>query len=133
MGLDGLPQFEAAIYRVSAALTAEARSGVAEAGALLERTAKSVAPVRTGTLRRGIIEGPVMPFGVAGAQVKVGPTIIYSRRVELGFLGYDSIGRFYGPPRNPSMHPYFLPSWNTMPGPFESIMASHLARALETA
>jgi hypothetical protein len=43
--------------------------------------------VVSGTLRRSIRHTPVVREGLAGAMVAVGPTVIYARRVELGYNG----------------------------------------------
>lgn len=37
-------------------------------------------------------------------------TTAYARRLELGFLGVDALGRKYGPPINPAKYPYLSPA-----------------------
>lgn len=39
--------------------------------------------------------------------VKVGTTVEYARRVELGFIGQDSLGRNYNQPAKPYLRPIF--------------------------
>lgn len=43
--------------------------------------------VISGTLRRSITVGPISAKGVAGFEGETGPTVVYGRRVELGY-GY---------------------------------------------
>lgn len=43
--------------------------------------------VISGTLRRSITVGPIDAKGIAGFEGETGPTVIYGRRVELGY-GY---------------------------------------------
>jgi hypothetical protein len=135
--LSGLSEFRAAIARKRAAMSAETRRAVAEGGAEVEKAAKINASGRpgpeviTGTLRRGINTAPVTPFGALGWQTHVGPTVIYGRRVELGFVGVDAAGRRYGPPRNPARYPYFTPAWTAFGPRWPGILASHWTRALE--
>ena len=58
--------------------------------------------VRTGTMRRShTVVGPTGAGGVWSARV--GPTVIYARRFELGFRGADSLGRVY----DQQPRPYF--------------------------
>jgi hypothetical protein len=135
--LEGLDEFRAAIERKRAAVSLETRRAVAEGAATVERGAKVAASGRpgpnviTGTLRRGIRASEVTPWGRAGWQGHVGPTNVYGRRVELGFLGRDSVGRVYGPPRNPAMYPYFTPTWAAFTPRWSGMLAAHWARALE--
>lgn len=59
----------------------------------------------SGTLRRSIMFTP--PARIAGGySTTVGPTTVYGRRVELGFKGTDSMGRYYNQPA----FPYFGPA-----------------------
>ncbi len=61
--------------------------------------------VVTGTLRRSIRSTPIAKFG-GGYMTSVGPNTEYGRRVELGFVGTDSLGRRYNQPP----YPYFGPA-----------------------
>lgn len=135
--LSGLEEFRAAIERKRAAVRLETRRAVAAGGAQVERAAKINASGRpgpnviTGTLRRSIRTTQVTPYGRGGWEARVGPTVIYGRRVELGFLGTDSAGRVYGPPRNPAAFPYFTPAWTAFVPRWQGILAAHWARAME--
>ncbi len=128
----GLPQFKAALERMATRASAEARAGVAEAAALLEKTAKenaSGAPgpeVITGTLRRSIRHTPIEPWGVMGWQTEVGPTAIYGRRVELGFSGPDVLGRVF----DQRPRPYFEPAVEHVRGQIREIYSRHMRRAI---
>lgn len=61
--------------------------------------------VVTGTLRRSIRSTPTVKIA-GGYTTMVGPTTEYGRRVELGFVGRDSLGRNYNQPP----YPYFGPA-----------------------
>ena len=63
--------------------------------------------VVTGRLRNSIVVTSQGRYGLHGWQVTVAPTVIYSRRLELGFNGTDSIGRRYQQPP----YPYFTPAY----------------------
>ena len=75
---------------------AKAITGVIEKDCVLvEGDAKKNCPVITTRLRGSItheVEGPVG---------RVGSNVEYARRVELGFVGADSLGRIYNQPPNP--------------------------------
>ena len=109
----GIPQFAAALDRVVVQASVEARAAVAELAGLIEKRAKANASGRpgpnviTGTLRRGIRSEPITPWGLRGWRTRVGPTVIYSRRIELGFHGVDRLGRHYDQPG----YPYFVPAF----------------------
>jgi hypothetical protein len=57
----------------------------------------------------------------------VGPTIIYARRIELGFKGADSLGRVYDQAPNPYAKPAFE---EVIPGIRETAI-SLVSRALK--
>lgn len=42
-------------------------------------------------------------------QTRVAPTMVYARRIELGFIGTDNAGRVFAGPRNPAAYPYLEP------------------------
>lgn len=60
--------------------------------------------VASGALRRSWHTKPEISEGIYGA--KVGPTMVYARRQELGFVGADSLGRIYDEPATPEPGPY---------------------------
>jgi hypothetical protein len=60
-----------------------------------------------GKLRESISlipESPVM-LGPGKYTISVAPTMIYGRRVELGFTGTDSLGRHFNQPPYPYLQP----------------------------
>lgn len=126
----GVKEFTAAIEETVTKTSAAARAAVVEAASEVEKKAKQGASGRpgpnviSGTLRRGIIHDPVTPWGVGGWETKVGPTAIYSRRIELGFIGTDRIGRHYNQPP----FPYFTPAWKSVD--FAEIYRRHWLKAL---
>ena len=99
----GLSQIEAAITKVIAESAAASVAIVTEGAATVERVAKGnfegahkkgephvggdKPNIVTGTLRRSIRHDPVHKDGLAGASTRVGPSVIYARRVELEY-GY---------------------------------------------
>jgi hypothetical protein len=97
----GLSEFGTALSRVTAELDAGSKRAIGRGAAEVEKTAKENAAgtpgpdVVTGTLRRGVGHTPVHRVGLVGWQSEVGPTVIYSRRIDLGFHGTDSLGRVY--------------------------------------
>jgi hypothetical protein len=72
--------------------------------------------VVTGRLRNSIVITSQGGLPGMGYQVTVAPTVIYSRRLELGFSGADSLGRHYNQPP----YPYF--------GPAYEFVVRHVAR-----
>ena len=111
----GVTEFKAALDRTVAGASAGARAAVTEAAHTVQRKAMdnaSGAPgpdVVTGSLRRGIQVTAVRPWGVGGWQTTVGPTMIYSRRIDLGYHGTDAVGRVY----TQAPKPYFTPAWSS--------------------
>lgn len=126
----GLHEFDAAVNKLVADMVLASRNGVRDATAELEKRAKqnSSGPpgpnVVSGTHRRGIITTPIVPYGLMGFKAEVGPTEIYSRRLELGFHGADSRGRVY----NQAPRAYFEPAFGATP--FEKIFTDHWAAVL---
>lgn len=58
----------------------------------------------TGTAKRSItVKGPTRRGG--GWRSETGPTVVYGRRLELGFSGTDSLGRVYNQPPYPFLAP----------------------------
>jgi hypothetical protein len=89
---------DAMVVRVEAAA---ARLG-ADAAGLIEASAKKQDSytTRSGTNRRSIHT----ERGEMGGYL-VGPSAVYSRRLELGFQGPDSLGRVYNQKPRPYMKP----------------------------
>ncbi len=108
----GVGEFVAALEAMDARVDLACRNTVRDGAQVIQRQARMNASgrpgprVRTGTLRRSItIRYPHRGGGVWEAQI--GPTVIYARRVELGFDGSDAIGRTYHQPP----YPYFRPAF----------------------
>lgn len=95
----------------------------AVAGAV-ERGAKERAPVKTGTLRLSIRSEPVKAE-LGGWSTRVYPTVIYARRIELGFRQADSRGRQY----NQAGQPYLGPSVHEIRPRAARIFAEHWQNA----
>jgi HK97 gp10 family phage protein len=102
--IEGAAELAAALGRLSEAAAGEAlRAAVRSAGLLVQNDAKTLAPYRTGTLRRSIhteVEGDGQH-----AEASVGTDVIYAARLEFGFEGTDSRGRTYHQPARPYLRP----------------------------
>lgn len=92
------------------------KAGVAAGAAIFENAAKDNAPVLTGALRDGIHTETVVSnetreqlivTPVVAAANKEGFEPPYARRIELGFIGVDSLGRHYHQAPEPYMRPAF--------------------------
>jgi hypothetical protein len=129
--LQGVPEVHAALAQLSVRISTESRLAIAEAAATVESAAKQNASGRpgpnviTGTLRRSITHDPITPYGAGGWQTQVGPTVIYGRRVELGFSGADSRGRTFNQPG----YPYFGTAVAATQSRVEAIFAARIAAA----
>ena len=80
---------------VDSAVAKKVTGAIKEGCVAVERDAKKNCPVITTRLRGSItheVEGPVG---------RVGSNVEYARRVELGFVGTDSLGRKYNQKPNP--------------------------------
>ena len=108
----GVPEFTAALEAMAGRVDRATQMAVRDAALVIQRQAQANASgrpgprVRTGTLRRSIRVGGPRRVST-GWEERVGPTVIYSRRIELGFDGTDAIGRTYHQPP----YPYFGPAW----------------------
>lgn len=94
--------FKAALDAMVVRVEAAAVKLGGEAAGLIEASAKNQDSYksRSGTNRRSIHTEP----GALGGY-DVGPTTVYSRRLELGFDGADSLGRVYHQKPRPYMKP----------------------------
>lgn len=125
MPVQGAPEFEAALAAMVARVRVGAVKAAQDAAHLVEGAAKGRAPVETGTLRRSI-RSWISREDVTETGYSVGPTVVYARRIELGFHGPDSLGRVYhqGP------HPYLKPAvQDSLPG-IARIIQTRMAAAL---
>jgi HK97 gp10 family phage protein len=109
---------DAMVARVEAATV---RMSALAAG-IVQAAAQRNAPVVTGTLRRSITMDPE-----GDAVYRVGPTVIYGRRIELGFMNKrDSLGRLF----HQQPHPYLRPAVESSRGPIMNMALREFARAV---
>jgi hypothetical protein len=97
----GGPEFSAALARIAVAVERAAADAVMKGAHMIEASAKAHSSGRpgpnvpSGSHRRSIhVEGPT----VSGGQIRadIGPSMIYSRRLELGYDDMtDALGRVY--------------------------------------
>ena len=128
----GLGAFGDALLAVTKEADDSGKRAIVRVAAEVERAAKDNAggspgpDVVTGTLRRGVRHTTAHRLGLLGWQTEVGPTVIYSRRIDLGFVGADSLGRIY----NQQPRPYFTPAWNSVMSRAVRIYAEEWTKAL---
>ncbi len=104
--LSGMDTVEAALQqRLERARVASAPAVLA-AAQLFEDEAKVHTPVLTGANRDSIHTDLVVDTGNQ-ATAQVMPGMPYSRRLEFGFIGLDSLGRMYNQGPRPYMRPAF--------------------------
>lgn len=138
--------FDASIDELKARVNAATRDAVALGGHEIEREAKlgfvgdhargqphvggNQPNVVSGSLRRSIKLIPESPFstGVGQWQVSIAPTLIYGRRIELGFHGADSLGRVYDQPGFPFLKPGFDKALPILPRIFRDTWQAALTR-----
>ena len=101
--VSGVSGFEAGIDALIATVQAATLRGVTAGAHLIEAQAKQSMngpgpQVRTGTLRRSINVISTTTLGGGSYQARIAPTVIYGRRMELGYHGTDSLGRNYSNP-----------------------------------
>jgi len=98
--------------------------GLSAAALIVEGHAKDRVPVRTGTLKRSIGQGPAGPNAV-----KIGTNVPYAARLEYGFIGKDKLGRRYNqPPR-----PYLRPALRESKGEVRETFVAEVNRSLRSA
>lgn len=131
--ITGLQPFIDAIKGVQERASVATKALVNDAAHAIEAQAKMNASgrpgpeVQTGTLRRSIhVVGPEK-ISATGWQAQVGPSVLYGRRVELGFSGTDSRGHSYD---GSAKYPYLVPAYETIaayfPGRWEQAMRKAL-------
>lgn len=121
----GVPEFDRALERMVARVTEETPALTEEAGRGLQQQAQANARVLTGALRESIeVQGPSLDGGAW--SVRVGSALIYSRRIEEGFHGTDSLGRTY----NQQGSPYIRPALRRASQAFAGLSESRWARAI---
>jgi hypothetical protein len=104
----GLPELEGKLAEIEAAMPGTIQTGLLAGGEVVATAAKDNLMAHgnwvTGTLGRSIQTVP-LASGVGGTTVEVGTNVIYSRRIELGFTGADSLGRVYDQAPSPYLRP----------------------------
>jgi hypothetical protein len=105
---------QAKLARVNALLVPALKSNVAQAAQLFEDEAKDTVHVVSGEQRDAIhtevvtdedFAQTLMVTPIHDASNKYGFDPAYARRLELGFIGTDSLGRHYHQPPFPYMRP----------------------------
>lgn len=124
--------FQQAMSKLIAKADVAAQQMVTLGGRVIERNAKAAANGRpgpnviTGSHRRSFHLGEVRKVTTGTWESETGPSMVYSRRLELGFDGTDSLGRVYSQPAYPSLEPGLAAS-----GPELTALAARLyGRAL---
>lgn len=104
--LSGLDALSLKVSFLKNAARTGLKLGVAEAAGLFESAAKDNAPVLTGRLRDSIHTDTLID--TPETQVlEVKPDTPYAHRIEVGFIGADSLGRNYHQAAQPYMRPAF--------------------------
>jgi hypothetical protein len=120
--------FQAAMDALAARVSAAGPGLVVKAAGVIDRAGMARTKVVTGSLRRSWrITGPETDGMTASAQV--GPTMVYARRQELGFLPplKDSLGRSF--PNDPGW-PYVRPAFDESEPMVLSLFRSGIADAI---
>jgi len=125
---EGLSAFRDAIDKMIVDAGVTARRIVTDGGHLIEAAAKARAPVQRGTLRRSIRVAEVTPIGAGAWLSRTGPTVIYGRRIELGFKGADSLGRVY----HQAGRPYLAPGFDEVKGKLGALAEARWREALRS-
>ncbi len=111
----------AALDALIARIGAAGAVAVKGAGLIIQAAGMKDTKVLSGTLRRSW-----KTTSVGMSAVFVGPTVIYARRIELGFKGTDSAGRTYD--QAPS--PYVKPALERSMPAVQAHIVSTIARAV---
>lgn len=128
----GVKEFESAVLGMAQRFDMAARAAVADVAGKIERRAKELSSGRpgpnvvTGSHRRGIVTNPIRREGALLWKTEVGPTMQYSRRIELGYRGTDALGRSYAQPA----YPYFEPAYQDVEPEMVATFQAHMAAAI---
>jgi hypothetical protein len=99
--IDGIREWDEAVDVLIERAAEASREAVSTGAELIANHGKQEAPVKEGTLRRGIVRTKLEQFTPDSWLAEVGPTAVYGRRVDLGFHGTDALGRHYDQAGNP--------------------------------
>jgi hypothetical protein len=105
--LNGLSMVNSALRERLEKIKVAAAPAVLAAAKLFEDEEKIQTPVLTGANRDSIATELIVDSGVQ-AVAQIAPGMPYSRRLEFGFVGMDSRGRYY----NQAPRPYVRPAWD---------------------
>ena len=125
MPVEGMPEFEAALAAMLARVRVGARRAAEDAAHIVEGAAEGRVPVKTGTLRRSI-RSFVSRDDPAEVGYSVAPTVVYARRIELGFQGPDSLGRVY----HQAPRPYLKPAVHGSLSRISAVIQTRMAAAI---
>ena len=113
--------FQAALTQMMERIAVASGAAVKTAALAVQAAGMQHTKAVSGTNRRSWrteAKGPYAAF--------VGPTMIYSRRLELGFKGPDSLGRVY----NQAPKPYVRPTYDEMLPKIRPFFISAISAAL---
>ena len=108
---EGVPEFLSALGKIATSADVAGERIVTLGGHAIEAATKNhmdgrPGPQRqSGTLSRSVRVVSVTRLRVGSWESRTGPTVIYGRRIELGFDGADSLCRVYHQPPYPSLQP----------------------------
>lgn len=138
----GVKEFEHGIEELIGKADVASKAAVTKGGHLIESKAKQnfsgshakgeprsggkYPNVVTGSLRRSIHVDSVKRISFGVWQSVTGPSMIYGRRIDLGFNGADSIGRIYHQPPYPYFTDGFEQAKDQLPGIFREAWAAAL-------
>jgi HK97 gp10 family phage protein len=122
VAITGLDALSLRVQYMKTAARTGLKFGVSEAAGLVEQEAKAIVPVESGNLQDAIhtentVDEPeiqeqtVTPAVEAGNKWGFDPA--YARRIEMGFIGVDSLGRHY----HQAAQPYMRPAYETQKQP----------------
>lgn len=129
---EGVREAQAAISRLVARADVAGRTIVTKGGHIIEAAAKQHMDGRpgpnriTGTLSRSVRLLDVSRRALGGWESHTGPTVVYARRIELGFDGADSLGRVYHQPP----YPYLAPGFDDAKPRLRALATTEWAKAL---
>lgn len=113
--------FQAALTQMMERIAVASGAAVKTAALAVQAAGMRHTPVKSGTLRRSWRTESAGPY-----EVFVGPTMIYARRIELGYKGPDSLGRVY----NQAPKPYVRPTYDEMLSKIRPFFISAISAAL---
>ncbi len=119
----------AALDSLIARLSVAGAAAVTTGGLAIQRVGMSKTRVKSGTLRRSW-RTEKTDAGTGVYAVRVGPTTVYARRIELGFLPplKDSLGRSFP---NARPKPYVRPAFEAVLPALPKLLSNAFAAALK--